>query len=165
MAKIKPLRSNKFFTDFSDREIALFSRIVEEQVFSPGSEIFSESTNSDGMYLIKAGTVEIAKKVGEEEEEDSVSLSQIGQGELFGQLSLIDIGPHLITARAVDEVEVLFIARDKFEEFKDNHQDVTNKLLTSLARMLAEQLRIAGDLFTAYIMNRPKEKNGEITED
>jgi CRP/FNR family transcriptional regulator, cyclic AMP receptor protein len=164
MAKIKPLRNNEFFADFSDREIALFSRIVDEIVFPAGSDIFSESVSSSGMYLIKSGTVEISKKVGEEEEEDSFTLSQLGQGELFGQLSLVDDGPHLITAHAIDEVEVLFIPRDKFEEFKETHQDVSNKLLTSLTRMLAEQLRIAGELFTAYIMNRPPQDDDEIPD-
>ena len=154
MAKIKPLRNNPFFSEFSNKEIALFSRIVEENNYSVGTEIFSESSNSSGMYLVKKGEVEIIKVF---EEIGPKVLSKIGVGELFGQLSLVDGGAHLVTARASTEVEALFISAEKFDEFNIEHSDATNKLLIALTKSLAIQLRNTVELFAAYIASRQEQ--------
>jgi hypothetical protein len=47
--------------------------------------------------------------------ENTVRLTQLGPGEVFGEMSLIEERPHALTARAVSDVQLSSLSRSEFE--------------------------------------------------
>ena len=76
MAKIKPLQQSSIFATLSDRELALFSRIVSEEDYIRGTVLVAENMKSDRFFMIEKG--EVAVRIGEQ---DGVEGHQTGEEE------------------------------------------------------------------------------------
>ena len=81
MAKIKPLRDCALFSGLDDRDLAMFSKVVEEKPLSAGATLFTEGMQGASMYLVASGRVKVSKLVSEGEEQ---VLAVLGPGEFFG---------------------------------------------------------------------------------
>ncbi len=79
--------------------------------FPAGAIIFHAGDPSTAAYLIRSGTVELLRG----SPESAASLAQLGPGEVFGEMSLIEERPHALTARAVSAVQLSSLARSEFE--------------------------------------------------
>jgi CRP/FNR family transcriptional regulator, cyclic AMP receptor protein len=84
------------------------SRVLERKLFYAGQKIFSEGDRGDRAYLIQAGNVSIVK--------NEMPLATLGPGELFGEMALIDDKPRMASAIATNDVSVVIISRDTFNE-------------------------------------------------
>lgn len=89
------------------------SRVLERKVFYPAQVIFKQGEQGDRAYLIQEGVVEIFKvnSTGEEQ-----VLGTLRNGELFGEMALVDNKPRMANARAVENTSVVIISRDAFQE-------------------------------------------------
>ena len=83
----------------------------EQESFRAGETLFQEGEMGDEAYLIKSGEVEILHIVGNEQ----MVLARLGQGEIFGELSLIDSQPQMATARVSADAELAVISRDNIQ--------------------------------------------------
>ncbi len=126
--------------------MALFSGLNEEQmkrvastcrleVFETGATIFEEGTDSDKLYLIMKGNVEVhvgdrLKKVG-----------SVGAGECLGEVSALSKKPHAATACAAAEVEAAVVSRDDFERLIRHRPDIGVALYRNLALGLGSKLQ------------------------
>ncbi len=74
--------------------------------------IFREGEAGDCAYIIEDGSVEIcvATQSGEQ------VVTQIGKGELFGEIALIDYKPRMATVRAIEKVVLIPIHRKLISE-------------------------------------------------
>src|SRR5258708_8436570 len=87
----------------------------------------------DCLYVIESGQVQISYT--DEKGEDTV-LSTLRPGDFFGELSLIDGGPHTATARTLTETVLLTLDRASFYLFIEKHPLISRALLTVLSRRL-----------------------------
>ncbi len=77
-----------------------------------GEVIFKEGDVSDNAYIIKTGQVEISKGEGKQK----VVLAVLKDGDIFGEMGLIEDKPRSATATALDEVRMKAINHEKFNE-------------------------------------------------
>lgn len=77
-----------------------------------GEVIFKEGDVSDNAYIIKTGQVEISKGEGKQK----VVLAILKDGDIFGEMGLIEDKPRSATATALDEVRMKAINHEKFNE-------------------------------------------------
>ena len=84
------------------------SRVLERKLFYAGQKIFSEGDRGDRAYLIQNGTVQIIK--------NEMPLAKLGPGELFGEMALVDDKPRMASAVAENDVSVVIISRETFNE-------------------------------------------------
>ncbi|MCM8781850.1 MAG: cyclic nucleotide-binding domain-containing protein, partial [Candidatus Omnitrophica bacterium] len=94
-AKIKPLREHPLFRNFSDNEIAILSKFVEEKNIAAPTPLFLENMKGQSMYIIVTGAVQLAKMVSEGE---TRTLTTLGPGDFFGEMALIEDGPRQVSA-------------------------------------------------------------------
>jgi CRP/FNR family cyclic AMP-dependent transcriptional regulator len=142
MAKIKPLQQSTIFSSLSDRELALFSRIVNEEDYINGTVLVAENMKSDRFYLIEKG--KIALRTSEQESGEELIL---GQGDTIGEWSMI-APPHLtsVSARVVEEAQVLVLTRDDFDRFAEEEPAVALKIIKGLVNSLWPSLQDVGKL-------------------
>ena len=79
--------------------------------FPAGAVIFKAGEPSGTAYRIRSGTVELLR----DGSGSGARLAQLGPGEVFGEMSLIEERPHSLTARAVSAVQLSSLTRDEFE--------------------------------------------------
>lgn len=84
----------------------LFADSEEVRVEPAGTVIFAEDDPGDQMYVVLQGVVEL--RSGER------VLAQLGPGELFGELALIDDQPRSSAAIAIDETKLATVDERQF---------------------------------------------------
>jgi len=85
---------------------------MNEHDFPAGMVIFRPGDPGDRAYLIRAGTIELLRGPVDR----PLRLAQLGPGEVFGEMSLIEERPRSLTARTVSAVKVSALTRDEFEQ-------------------------------------------------
>ncbi len=87
------------------------------KVYRDGEVIVREGEVGDCMYVIQVGQAEVlSEKNGRE-----VRLRMMGEGDIFGEMALVDREPRSATVRAVGEVRVLTL--DKRTFIRRVHED------------------------------------------
>src|SRR5439155_17448081 len=102
------LEASQLSGSLNSDELDLLRGIASERTFASGEEIFKEGDAGDGVYLLKNGAVEISGLVGENVRR---VFSQVGPGEIFGEMAVLEDKPRSACARAVKPTTVFFVPR------------------------------------------------------
>ena len=126
-----------------DRRSAADRRLDERRQekildYEKGRFIFREHETGDYAYIVKWGKVVIVRSANGK---DSV-IGTIREGELFGEMALIDSGERMASARAGPRgVSVYVISRREFRQQLKN----ANPFITKLLKILATNARAAAN--------------------
>ncbi|MEX2642002.1 MAG: cyclic nucleotide-binding domain-containing protein [Acetobacterales bacterium] len=71
----------------------------ERKMFPAGETIFEEGQDGDVAYVVQSGMVEISKSRGS----GDMVLGHIRPGGIFGEMALVDDGPRMARAVAIDD--------------------------------------------------------------
>jgi hypothetical protein len=85
--------------------------------YAPGEIIFKEGDKGEFVYTIIHGNVEIIKKDVDGGEK---VLAVLGQGDYFGEMAMASNKPRSATARAVNSVKTMTIAKGDFVNLHKN---------------------------------------------
>ncbi len=80
------------------------------KVLKPGTVLFRAGDQSDGMYLIRRGELQVYLEQNGKE----VKLATIGEGGMIGEMALFDKQPRSASVKATKETEVTLISLDDF---------------------------------------------------
>ena len=128
------------------REISLFATLDPEELndllkrlrtekYEANTVILWMDEPGDKFYVIEKGAVRISYADTDGKE---TTLGEQGEGTFFGELSLLDGGPHTATVRTINETTVLTISRSTFYSYLDNHPQFSRTLLA----IIVDRLRI-----------------------
>ncbi|MDX8390070.1 MAG: cyclic nucleotide-binding domain-containing protein [Mariprofundaceae bacterium] len=81
------------------------------QVIPAGTVLLQEGELAEAVYILISGRVAVTRAVGEG---GDVLLAELGEGEAFGEMSLIDEKPCSATVRTVEEVKVRRLTKAEF---------------------------------------------------
>ncbi len=100
------------------------------EVFYPkGRVVFLEGEPGDTMYIVQSGSVNITKVVNDKE----TVLVTLKQGELFGEMALLENKPRSASAIAAEDSTLLEVSKDNFELMISSRPAMVVKLLSILA--------------------------------
>jgi len=110
---VEMLADVPLFALLDEQERALLAERVDRVEFGEGKVIFNVGDPGDSMFIVTQGEValSIKTKTGEE-----MFLESPGQGDFFGEISLLDEGPRTATARAKTHVTAIEIDRGDLDE-------------------------------------------------
>lgn len=112
----------------SDRTLEAIGDLATEAHFAPGEPIVREGDPGDAFYVITTGNAVV--------EQHGTLLRQLGEGDFFGEISLIDGQPRTATITATDKVSALTLGREQFQRLIDEHPSVRLELLMALTERL-----------------------------
>jgi len=137
LAKIKPLQKSPIFSTLSDRELALFSRVVSEEEYIQGTVLVAENMKSDKFYLIEKGQVAVLTG-GVDNGQELI----LGEGDTFGEWALL-APPHLtsIAAKVTKAAHVLILEKDDFDEFAQAEPAIALKIYQGIVSSLWSSIR------------------------
>lgn len=84
--------------------------------FKTNDIIFSENSESDGMYIIESGKVRVFTHASSDSGSVEVELCILGPNSMFGEMALIDNGKRSATVQAVEETTCTVITKKMFED-------------------------------------------------
>lgn len=110
--------------------------------------LFAAGDASDGMYLVRKGTLRVFLK----DEDREVSLAQISEGQLIGEMALFDHKPRSACVKADQESEVTHISQEDFEKLVKQ----VPKWFVSLMTTLSTRLRVTNERLQKLETGRSK---------
>ncbi len=78
--------------------------------YKDGDVIVKEGAESRVMYVVQSGNVKVVKKSGDLE----AVLAVLNEGDMFGEMSLLDAKPRSATVKALGDARVLAIDHEMF---------------------------------------------------
>lgn len=121
------------FEGISADSLARLADAAGEQEFAPGQYVVRQGQVGTGLYVIVGGSVRVLR--------GSDELATLGQGDFFGELSVIDQQPRNASVQAIETTTVLAIA--SWDLLALLEQDAA--LALNLIRGLVARIRAAGE--------------------
>ncbi|MGH8970359.1 MAG: Crp/Fnr family transcriptional regulator [Actinomycetes bacterium] len=116
-----------------------------------GKVLFDEGEPGDRLYVISEGKIKLGRTAPDGREN---LLAILGQGEMFGELSLFDPGPRTATATAVTDATLLELNHDDLDVWLRARPEVAAHLLAALARRLRRTNEAMADLVFSDVPGR-----------
>ncbi len=128
MNVIERLATVPLFAGLSYDDLELLCRGSREIEIERGSQLFAEGDPGGEAYVITAGEIEIIKRsVGRD-----VLLAVRHEGDVIGEMSLLEDAPRMATARARTAAAAITIPRDRLDELLDTSQTALRALFQVL---------------------------------
>src|SRR3990172_1176730 len=122
------------------RHMLEFTRIAEERVVQPNETIISRDQPVDHFFMIREGEVEV---VLHDEKNQEYVLSNLSEGEFFGEVELLRGGKSIANVRAGGRpVSVLTLPRADFLRVM-NESPITAEALGKIVQKKLDEQRIA----------------------
>ncbi len=93
-----------------------------------GSVVFNEGDSGHEMYIIHDGKVKIIKKVRAIE----TTLAELGKGDFFGEMAILDKSPRSATVVAMTDLKLLAIDENTFEHILRRNTDVAIRIMKQM---------------------------------
>jgi signal transduction histidine kinase len=119
----------------NSEELELLRGIASERTFETGEEIFKEGDAGDGVYLLKEGAVEISGLIAENVRR---IFSQVGPGEIFGEMAVLEDKPRSACARTLKPTTVYFVPREEMLRQIERSPALSLVLLREISNRLRE---------------------------
>ena len=117
------------------------ARMVFSQEVKAGEEIFRMGDRGRNAYIIENGKVEVSIL----RDGKKFIVAELGAGEIFGEMSMIDDAPRSATVTALEDTEVVVIQRSRFQRPLTATDPLTNMLLrVVLTRFRDAQRQLSG---------------------
>jgi CRP-like cAMP-binding protein len=124
------------FSGLDPDDLRRLAGIARESSLATGHGLFEQGDESDGLYIIVSGIIRIYL-TAEDTREATINLLE--DGEVIGEMGLLDGLPRSAGAAALTDVKLIFIPREPFMSLLDS----SPKLARSIILMLCERLRAA----------------------
>jgi uncharacterized membrane protein len=121
------------FALLDDQERAALAGVLEVARFPRGQAIFRTGDVGGALYLVNAGLVRVSFENNEGAE---MTLGEYGRGQVFGEISLLDGGPRVSTAMALEDTEVLILNRSHLMDIITKYPHSAMDLLTVIGARL-----------------------------
>ena len=133
------LRSIPIFSELSRRELAAVERILHKREYSAGEVIFRQDEPGLGMYIIESGQVSILT------DESHDNMTELGDGEFFGELPLLDGGSRSATAVAKTPCRIFGFFQPDLFALIERDPKLGVKIVLSLAAIIGMRLRAVNE--------------------
>ena len=131
------------------------AQMIFSKTYSAGQKIFAMGDEGRNAYFIERGRVQVSLP----KDDGETIIAELGKGEIFGEMSMIDDVPRSATVTAVEDTEVIVIQRSRFiQPLKSAHPMMNLLLRIVLARFRDAQRQLSGMRTTSSEMNTSLEE-------
>src|SRR4026208_435946 len=131
LSPMEVLRKVPLFSGLGEADQAAFAELTRERSYPKGGVIVCEADPGDALYLVAAGQVKVVL-IAEDGRE--VILSVLGEGAVFGEMSVIDEEPRSAPVIAMEDSVLVVLRREDFQHRLRQSPDVSIALLKELSR-------------------------------
>jgi CRP/FNR family transcriptional regulator, cyclic AMP receptor protein len=130
---VETLRQVPLFESLDNDAAHELCELLESIDRKAGALLFHAGDEGDAMYLIEDGKVRICVRA---KEGHDVTLMELGRGDFFGEMALLDGKPRSADARVAEDARMAVLSRGHFLSFVRDNPNVALEMLTALANRL-----------------------------
>jgi CRP/FNR family cyclic AMP-dependent transcriptional regulator len=131
------LQNTALFRSLKPLEMKFVDGLMHERRYLPDEIVFDEGEEGQALYLVMSGHVQISRNRGDTRD----IVTELGPGNFFGDLALLDDSPRSAQARAVEDCELAVFFRDDFLALMETDAVIGYKISLALARHIGQRLR------------------------
>lgn len=146
-AYLNHLKQADIFFQLTNTQLEMITDICQEKLFHANEVIFPEGSESDELYVIIQGEVDILVDPGlvsdkRDTMQNSAPIARLRRGQSFGEVALVDRGLRSATAIASqNNTRLLVIPRLELMEICEAYPQLGYRLMKNLAADLSFKLR------------------------
>jgi len=137
-----------FLTTLSETSQVRLKELLHDEHHPANTVIFHEGMPGDVLYIIWSGRVAIVKDI---EGETPVLLAYGEPGEILGEISLLENGPHSASVVAVEDTCLLRLSRADLQRLVGEQSPMGIEILSALGRIVSARLRAADEARTFIV--------------
>lgn len=126
--RIDTLKQIPLFSALSQKDLNEVAKRADEVAVSKGTVIAEQGERGSQCFVIVRGAVSVRR--------NNRKISLYGQGEVLGEMSLLDGKPRTASLRVEEDAVLLVISRQDFHYLIDHLPGFDRKLLASLSERL-----------------------------
>ncbi len=135
--------------DAPQDELEAVAAQTELRRYKAGEMLFEEGDVSDGLHLIRSGSVSVSRRIGGRD----IVTSYVAAGNYVGEMGLVGQALRSATVRATVATESVFLSATVFDEMLARDESLRERMQNTVKLRLAENLRMeaapeAGDLIS-----------------
>jgi CRP-like cAMP-binding protein len=144
---VELLQKLHLFQRLTFDETTRLGSIIEYLDVPPGTVIIEQNALGDALYVVANGEVRVSRDVNHDAVHDAnEELGRLGDGELFGEMSLIDDVLTSARVTAVTQTRLLKLPRPAFEALLAADDKLAVKVYRSFCRTLSDRVRRTNQL-------------------
>jgi serine/threonine protein phosphatase PrpC/CRP-like cAMP-binding protein len=151
------VRKVPIFADLSYPQLVRVMNMGRISPMAEGQPLCREGQVSSALQVILRGQVELSR--------DGTTLTALGPGQHFGEMSLIDDLPHSTTVVCTEEGKVMSLVRKDFEAILKREAPLAVKLLRRFVSELSNRLRKTNEALTEARAEAIDDISDDLAED
>ena len=144
-----------FFKRLERDELERLATRVEQVNFRAGETIFNENDKGDALYVVDRGSVRIWVI---DEDAEPVTLSELVDGEFFGELAVLDRGQRSTNASAITDTSLHRLSSDDFQQFLMQHPEASIDVICAIGARIRQTNALVTNRVTRNINVEMEEK-------
>jgi signal transduction histidine kinase len=137
-----------FLTTLSETSRARLKELLHDEHHPANTVIFREGMPGDVLYIIWSGRVAIVKDL----EGETPTLLAYGEpGEILGEISLLENGPHSASVVAVEDTRLLHLSRADLQRLVSEQSPIGIEIMGALGKIVSTRLRAADEARTSIV--------------
>jgi CRP-like cAMP-binding protein len=124
---VAALRSVPSLSTLEDRTLLAIVGDSANLFWRAGSQVFAKGSPADGLYVIVSGSVRVLGDGGTE-------LGVLREGDFFGELSLLEGAPHGRDVVAIEDTELMVIAKECFDDLLAGNPSLARSIRETAAQ-------------------------------
>jgi len=166
------LRGVPLFNELTEHDLERIARVAVPRSYPAGTVILREGDPGDTCYVLRGGRARVTRQHADGR---SITLTNLGPGEIFGELAMFGGEVRSATVEAVDEVRAVALLAADLKRLLSEHPEIAVKLLGALSERLREanarisrqsfqkvSSRVAGVLAELAETGAPRDSNGAV---
>jgi signal transduction histidine kinase len=137
------------FATLPPQDLATIHDYLDTRTSPPGTVLFRAGDRGDCLYVIRRGVV----KITQTQDCGDVVLGRREQGQMVGEMALIDSSLRRVTAVCEEETKLFVLSRTRFLEVLEKHPAIAARFL----RILAAKVREMDDVILAELESKNRD--------
>jgi CRP-like cAMP-binding protein len=122
------IASISLFADLAESERELAARWADEVEVAPGKVLVAQGDSAYEFFVIAEGTAEV--------ERDGAKVAELGEGDFFGEIALLETERRNATVTAATPMRVIVMTREHFQQLTRSSPELAGKLAAAVRARL-----------------------------
>lgn len=144
-----PRWEERLFGPISAETSDELAALMEPVELARGAQLFEAGDEPVHLFVLDRGKIKLSRRAVADDPRRESLLTIVAEGQVFGELSVLDPGPRTTTATAVTACRLRRLSGESLHAFLTSHPE----LALGLAHQLARRLRAATDYASDLVLN------------
>ena len=149
--KVWYLKQNRLFEETADDDVTRYADLFTMQTFPRKALIFDQCDPSRTIYLVKTGTIRIARITPDGKD---VTVAVLGKGDLFGEEALFADRPRTTFAAVLDDALLCMARAEDLFELLNREPKMAMNVANLMSDRLVEMSATVEDLSYSRLSDR-----------